>query len=71
MLWYNRWLQGDALNLPFANEVFDAVTVGYGLRNVTNIPQALNEIFRVVKKGYEMFNSCFQSEILKKQLSIF
>ncbi|KAI5069662.1 hypothetical protein GOP47_0015963 [Adiantum capillus-veneris] len=46
-----RWLQGDALGLPFADEVFDAVTVGYGLRNVADIPKALHEIYRVLKLG--------------------
>ncbi|MCO5562310.1 hypothetical protein L7F22_015936 [Adiantum nelumboides] len=46
-----RWLQGDALNLPFADEVFDAVTVGYGLRNVADIPKALHGIYRVLKRG--------------------
>lgn len=46
-----QWLQGDALNLPFAEETFDAVTVGYGLRNVADISRALCEIYRVVKKG--------------------
>ncbi|KAH7443733.1 hypothetical protein KP509_02G048600 [Ceratopteris richardii] len=46
-----RWLQGDALELPFANEEFDAITVGYGLRNVSDIPRALEEIYRVLKPG--------------------
>lgn len=46
-----EWLQGDALNLPFSDETFDAVTVGYGLRNVADIPQALGEIYRVLKLG--------------------
>ena len=44
-----RWVQGDALLLPFADQQFDVVTMGYGLRNVTNIPQALSEIYRVLK----------------------
>lgn len=46
-----QWLQGDALCLPFPDETFDAVTVGYGLRNVADIPRALCEICRVVKLG--------------------
>ena len=36
-----RWVQGDALALPFEPASFDAVTMGYGLRNVADIPRAL------------------------------
>ncbi|MNR81192.1 Ubiquinone/menaquinone biosynthesis C-methyltransferase UbiE [compost metagenome] len=45
------WVQGDmtALDLPDAS--FDAVTVGYGLRNVTDLDQALSEIHRVLRPG--------------------
>jgi demethylphylloquinol methyltransferase len=45
------WQQGDALALPFADASFDAITMGYGLRNVGNIPQCLQEIHRVLKPG--------------------
>ena len=45
------WLCGDALQLPFEGDRFDAVTMGYGLRNVVDIPQALREIWRVLKPG--------------------
>lgn len=33
------WVQGDALDLPFPDSSFDAATMGYGLRNVADIPQ--------------------------------
>ena len=46
-----EWLEGDALSLPFADEQFDCATMGYGLRNVTNIPLALAELHRVLKPG--------------------
>ncbi|UAJ73823.1 bifunctional demethylmenaquinone methyltransferase/2-methoxy-6-polyprenyl-1,4-benzoquinol methylase UbiE [Synechocystis sp. PCC 7339] len=46
-----QWLQGDALALPFADNEFDGATMGYGLRNVGNIPQALGELQRVLKPG--------------------
>ena len=46
-----QWLEGDALNLPFADNYFDCATMGYGLRNVTNIPLCLQEIYRVLKPG--------------------
>lgn len=34
-----RWVQGDALDLPFPDCSFDAATMGYGLRNVADIPR--------------------------------
>jgi demethylphylloquinol methyltransferase len=45
------WVEADALNLPFADNYFDAATMGYGLRNVTDIPRSLQELHRVVKLG--------------------
>lgn len=45
------WLQGDMLALPFADGSFEVVTVGYGLRNVVDIPRALAEAFRVLTPG--------------------
>lgn len=45
------WIEGDALSLPFDNSVFDAATMGYGLRNVDNIPRALRELHRVLRPG--------------------
>ena len=43
------WIEGDALALPFANNRFDCATMGYGLRNVTNISLSLQELLRVLK----------------------
>lgn len=43
------WVEADALNLPFADNYFDAATMGYGLRNVTDIPRCLAELHRVLK----------------------
>ena len=45
------WIEGDALNLPFADQSFDAVTMAYGLRNVADIPRCLREVKRVLKPG--------------------
>jgi demethylmenaquinone methyltransferase/2-methoxy-6-polyprenyl-1,4-benzoquinol methylase len=45
------WMEGDALNLPLPDNHFDAATMGYGLRNVGNIPRALRELQRVLKPG--------------------
>ncbi len=41
----------DALDLPFADASFDAVTIGFGLRNVTDVPVALAEMRRVLRPG--------------------
>jgi len=43
------WVEADALDLPFADNYFDAATMGYGLRNVTDIPKCLAELHRVLK----------------------
>lgn len=46
-----KFLQGDAQQLPFPDNSFDAVTVGYGLRNLTNLDRGLDEMIRVAKPG--------------------
>lgn len=45
------WSQADALALPFADSIFDAVTSGYLMRNVIDVPGAFKEQMRVVKPG--------------------
>ncbi|MFH8366330.1 demethylmenaquinone methyltransferase [Streptomyces sp. NPDC018031] len=42
---------GDATRLPFADDVFDAVTISFGLRNVQDIDAALREMLRVTRPG--------------------
>lgn len=42
---------GDATKLPFADEVFDAVTISFGLRNVADYAAGLREMARVTKPG--------------------
>lgn len=44
-------VSGDALALPFADELFDCVFVGYGLRNFPDLNTALREIYRVTRPG--------------------
>lgn len=46
-----EWVEGDALHLPFADGCFDAITMGYGLRNVVDRHRAMQEVFRVLKPG--------------------
>jgi demethylmenaquinone methyltransferase/2-methoxy-6-polyprenyl-1,4-benzoquinol methylase len=47
----SRFTAADALRLPFRDGVFDAITVGYGLRNVADPKQALSEMRRVLAPG--------------------
>jgi len=44
-------LAGDALRLPFADAAFDAVTISFGLRNVSDVDAALTEMARVTRTG--------------------
>ncbi len=46
-----QWSGADALNLPFPDARFDAVTAGYLMRNVIDIPRAFAEQRRVLKPG--------------------
>ena len=46
-----EWVQGDMLALPFADETFDAATVGFGVRNVSDLELALTELRRVLRPG--------------------
>lgn len=45
------FLQGDALNLPFADASFEVVTISYGLRNLADFERGLREIHRVLVPG--------------------
>jgi demethylmenaquinone methyltransferase/2-methoxy-6-polyprenyl-1,4-benzoquinol methylase len=45
------WTTGDAESLPFPERSFDAYTIAFGLRNVTDIDKALREAFRVLRPG--------------------
>jgi demethylmenaquinone methyltransferase/2-methoxy-6-polyprenyl-1,4-benzoquinol methylase len=45
------WVVGDAMALPFKANTFDVYTISFGIRNVTRIPDALSEAFRVLRPG--------------------
>lgn len=45
------WVVGDAMSLPFASNSFDVYTISFGIRNVTRIPDALREAYRVLRPG--------------------
>jgi demethylmenaquinone methyltransferase/2-methoxy-6-polyprenyl-1,4-benzoquinol methylase len=60
-----RYLQADAQYLPFPDDHFDCVTIGFGLRNVTDKLLALDAIFRVVKPGGRLLVLEFSKPTLK------
>jgi len=45
------FVEGDMLELPFADGAFDAATVGFGVRNVADLERALQELRRVLRPG--------------------
>jgi demethylmenaquinone methyltransferase/2-methoxy-6-polyprenyl-1,4-benzoquinol methylase len=46
-----KWIRGDMLAMPFADESFDAATVGFGVRNVEDLDSALAELRRVLRSS--------------------
>jgi demethylmenaquinone methyltransferase/2-methoxy-6-polyprenyl-1,4-benzoquinol methylase len=46
-----RFESGNALELPYANDSFDAVTVGFGARNFSDLAAGLREMARVTRPG--------------------
>jgi demethylmenaquinone methyltransferase/2-methoxy-6-polyprenyl-1,4-benzoquinol methylase len=46
-----EWVEGDALALPFADGSFDAATVGFGVRNLSDLDRGLRELRRVLRIG--------------------
>ncbi len=45
------WVQGDLLALPFEDASFDAATVGFGIRNVSDLARGIEELRRVLRPG--------------------
>lgn len=45
------FLHGDAMHIPVVDNVFDAVTIAFGIRNVIDVNVSLKEMFRVLKPG--------------------
>jgi demethylmenaquinone methyltransferase/2-methoxy-6-polyprenyl-1,4-benzoquinol methylase len=48
-----RWLEADALRLPFADSSFDLITAAFGFRNLADYDAGLREIARVLRLGGE------------------
>ena len=55
------WRQENAEKLTFADATFDAYTIVFGIRNVADIPAALREAHRVLKRGGRFFCMEFSS----------
>ena len=49
------WAEENAEQLSFADQSFDAYTIAFGIRNVTDIPAALREAYRVLRRGGRLF----------------
>lgn len=49
-----EYVQADAESLPFADDRFDAVTIAFGLRNVTDKSRALGSMLRVLRPGGQL-----------------
>jgi demethylmenaquinone methyltransferase/2-methoxy-6-polyprenyl-1,4-benzoquinol methylase len=56
-----EWKVQDAETLIFADGIFDAYTIVFGIRNVTDIPAALREAHRVLKRGGRFYCMEFSS----------
>ena len=48
-----RWIEADALSLPFSDGQFDLVTAAFGFRNLVDYDAGLREILRVLRPGGE------------------
>ena len=46
-----NFILGDLMETPLKDQSFDAITMGYGLRYVTDIRQTLSEVFRLLRRG--------------------
>ena len=68
------WVVGDAMDLPFAANTFDAYTISFGIRNVTRISDALAEAYRVLKPGGRLMVLEFSripNEMLQKAYDLY
>jgi demethylmenaquinone methyltransferase/2-methoxy-6-polyprenyl-1,4-benzoquinol methylase len=64
-------IEGDALSLPFGDCSFTAVTIAFGLRNLSNIEGGLKELFRVIKPGGRIAVLEFSKPVIPLFRSVF
>ena len=58
------FVEGDALDLPFADARFDALTIAFGLRNLASFADGLKELRRVLKPGGKLVILEFSSPVI-------
>jgi demethylmenaquinone methyltransferase/2-methoxy-6-polyprenyl-1,4-benzoquinol methylase len=64
-------VQGDAENIAFRDAAFDAITVGFGVRNFARLEQGLKEMCRVLKTGGKLLVLEFSLPVRKWQKSLY
>jgi len=65
------FIEGDAMKLGFADDAFDALTIAFGLRNLSNVADGLTELFRIVKPGGKLVILEFSAPIIPGFRSLF
>lgn len=65
------YLEADGMNLAFADETFDAVTIAFGLRNFSNWQNGLKEFHRILKKNGRLAILEFSSPVVPGFKQIF
>lgn len=58
------FVEGDAMNLSFSDETFDAVTIAFGLRNLSNFRDGLSELRRILRRGGRLVVLEFSSPVV-------
>ncbi|MDQ3711065.1 MAG: bifunctional demethylmenaquinone methyltransferase/2-methoxy-6-polyprenyl-1,4-benzoquinol methylase UbiE [Acidobacteriota bacterium] len=58
------YIEADGMNLSFADESFDAVTIAFGLRNFSNWQNGLIEFHRILKKGGKLVILEFSTPVI-------
>ncbi|CEG58965.1 bifunctional demethylmenaquinone methyltransferase/2-methoxy-6-polyprenyl-1,4-benzoquinol methylase UbiE [Legionella fallonii] len=66
-----NFVQGNAQCLPFANNTFHCITMGFGLRNVTDKEEALRSMYRVCKPGGKLMILEFSTPTLPGLKSVY
>ena len=61
-----KWFCSNAEKLPFENNFFDYYTISFGIRNVENINNTLNEAYRVLKPGGRFL--CLEFSKIKNEI---
>ena len=57
------YVEGDAMRLPFSDATFDAVTIAFGLRNLSNFKDGLTEMGRILRPGGKLAVLEFSSPV--------